>query len=206
MLDHAKAVGVGIVVVLAAGCGASSNSSSTSTQISTTPTSSSHAATRLVVSGKHTTLAFTPAAASELRAAGITIDAVAPATIAKPALLNFPSYAGQLTLPGLQGEVSHHGGITFGHSGKSITATDLVLNTAAGLLTAMVGGQRVALLHLIIRRPSPESNGEFFLNGVVAKLTSTTALLLNRDLVVTVFKDGQQLGTISALITGTQGN
>jgi len=211
MLGHAKAVGAGLVLVLAAGCGASSNSSSTSTKSSTTPTAStspttgSATATKLVVDGKHTTLAFTPAATSELRAAGVSVAALAPATIAKPALLNFPVYVGQLTLPGLQGTISHHGGLTFTHAGKSVTASDLVLNTAAGLLTAIVdGGHRVPLLHLTISRPSPESNGEFFLNGIVAKLTKTTALLLDSRLAVTVFKAEQQLGTVSSLITGTQ--
>jgi len=208
MLGHAKAVGVGIVVVLAAGCGASSNSSSTSTQSSTTPTTSSStgssaAATKLVINGKHTTLAFTPAATSALHANGISVDAVAPATIAKPALVNLPVYVGEVTLPGLQGTISHQGGISFTHSGKTVAATDLVINTSAALLTAIVGGHRVPLLHLTLTRPSTSHDGEFFLNGVVAKLTQTTALLLDRELVVHTFTAGQQLGTVSTLLTGT---
>ena len=207
MLGHAKAVGVGIVVVLAAGCGASSNSSSTSTQSSTTPNSSSSpAATKLVINGKHSTLAFTPAATSQLHAAGISIAAVAPATIAKPALVNLPVYVGEVTLPGLEGTISHKGGLTFTHSGKTVSATDFVLNTKDSLLTALIGGQRVPLLHLTLTQPSTSSNGEFFLNGVVAKLTQTTALLLDRELIVHTFTAGQQLGTVSTLLTGTAGN
>src|SRR3954452_1260594 len=209
MLGHAKAVVAGVVMVLAAGCGASSNSSSTSTQSSTNPSASqnaSPAATKLVVNGKHTTLAFTPAAASELRANGISVGAVAPATIAKPALVNMPVYVGEVTIPGLQGTISHHGGMTFTHSGHTVSATDFVISTAAASLTAMVDGQRVPLLHLTLTQPSTSSNGEFFLNGIVAKLTQTTALLLDRLLVVHMFTAGQQLGTVSTLLTGTQGN
>jgi len=208
MLGHAKAVGVGIVVVLAAGCGASSNSSSTSTQTSTTPSTSSSAtgspaASKLVINGKHTTLAFTPAAASELHANGISVEAVAPATIAKPALVNLPVYVGEVTLPGLKGTISHHGGISFTHSGKTVSATDFVINTDTSLLTALVGGHRVPLLHLTLTQPSTSHNGEFFLNGIVAKLTQATALLLDQQLVVHTFTAGQQLGTVSTLLTGT---
>src|SRR3954467_15585167 len=137
MLGHAKAVVVGIVVVLAAGCGASSNSSSTSTQSSTTPTTSgSPAATNLFINGKHSTLAFTPAATSQLHAAGISLAAIAPATIAKPALVNLPVYVGEVAIPGLTGTISHQGGLTFTHAGKSVSATDFVLNTAESVLTA----------------------------------------------------------------------
>lgn len=208
MLGHAKAVVVGIVVVLAAGCGASSNSSSTSTP-SNTPAStqgSSPAATKLVINGKHTTLAFTPAATSQLHASGISLEAVAPATIAKPALVNLPVYVGEVTIPGLTGTISHKGGLSFTHAGKTVSATDFVLNTAESVLTAMIDGKRVPLLHLTLTQPSTSSNGEFFLNGIVAKLTQTTALLLDRLLVVHMFTAGQQLGTVSTLLTGTPGN
>ena len=207
MLGHAKAVGVGIVVVLAAGCGASSNASSTSTPNSTTPTTSSAStspsATKLLINGKHTTLAFTPAATSELHANGVSVAAVAPATIAKPALVNLPVYVGEVTLPGLKGTISHHGGISFTHSGKTVSATDFVINTDTSLLTAIVGGQRVPLLHLTLTQPSTSHNGEFFLNGIVAKLTQSTALRLDDKLVVHTFTAGQQLGTVSTLLTGT---
>jgi len=206
MLGHAKAVVAGIVVVLAAGCGASSNSSSTSTQTSNTPTSSSAAATKLVINGKHTTLAFTPAATSVWHANGVSLAAIAPATIANPALLTFPVNVGEVSIPGLQGTISHQGGLTFTHAGKSVSATDFVLNTAESVLTAMVGGKRVPLLHLTLTEPSTSNNGEFSLNGIVAKLTQTTALLLDQNLVVHTFTAGQQLGTVSTLLTGTPGN
>src|SRR3954447_15457447 len=209
MLGHAKAVVAGIVVVLAAGCGASSNSSSTSTQSSNTPAStqgSSPAASKLVINGKHTTLAFTPAATSQLNASGISLAAVAPATIAKPALVNLPVYVGEVAIPGLTGTISHKGGLSFTHAGKTVSATDFVLNTAESVLTAMIDGQRVPLLHLTLTQPSTSSNGEFFLNGIVAKLTQTTALLLDRLLVVHMFTAGQQLGTVSTLLAGTAGN
>ena len=209
MLGHAKAVVAGVVMVLAAGCGASSNSSSTSTQGSNTPSASqsgSPAATKLVINGKHTTLAFTPAAASQLQSNGITVGAVAPATIAKPALVNLPVYVGEVSIPGLQGTISHHGGLSFTHAGHTVSATDVVLNTKDSVLTALVKGQRVALLHLTLTQPSTSSNGEFFLNGIVAKLTQSTALLLDRLLVVHMFTAGQQLGTVSTLLTGTPGS
>src|SRR3954471_1197541 len=208
MLGHARAVVAGIVVVLAAGCGAS-NSSSTSTQSSNTPAStqgSSPAASKLVINGKHTTLAFTPAATSQLNASGISLAAVAPATIAKPALVNLPVYVGEVSIPGLTGTISHQGGLTFTHAGKSVAATEFVLNTAESVLTAMVNGQLVPLLHLTLTQPSTSNNGEFFLNGIVAKLTQTTALLLDRLLVVPMFTAGHPLGTVSTLLTGTAGN
>ena len=198
MLGHAKAVVVGIVVVLAAGCGASSNSSSTSTP-SNTPAStqgSSPAATKLVINGKHTTLAFTPAATSQLHASGISLEAVAPATIAKPALVNLPVYVGEVTIPGLTGTISHKGGLSFTHAGKTVSATERNPSRLAC----------IPLLHLTLTQPSTSSNGEFFLNGIVAKLTQTTALLLDRLLVVHMFTAGQQLGTVSTLLTGTAGN
>ena len=46
----------------------------------------------------------------------------------------------------MQGSINHSGGLTFTHAGKTVTATNFVLNTTQRTLSATVNGKQVPLL------------------------------------------------------------
>ena len=108
---------------------------------SSTSATTRYASAKATVIGKSTHVVVNPAISATLKHAGITVTAVAPAT-AKTTLL-FPVSGGQIVLTTLAGTVDHTGGLTFSHSGKSVTLTNFVINTNTKQLTATVGGQSI---------------------------------------------------------------
>jgi hypothetical protein len=114
-----------------AACGGGSGSVGTSSSGTSAPggTSSSTSATtrytsaKATVIGKSTPVVVNPATSATLKHAGITVTAVVPAT-AKTALL-FPVSGGQIVVTTLAGTIDHTGGLTYRHSGMSVTFTQL---------------------------------------------------------------------------------
>jgi len=150
--------GSGSVGTSSSGTSGSGTSGSTSGSTSAPGgTSSSTSATtrytsaKATVIGKSTHVVVNPATSATLKHAGITVTAIAPAT-AKTALL-FPVSGGQIVVTTLAGTIDHTGGLTYRHSGKSVTLTNFVINTITKRLTATVGGQSKPIFDLNLAPP-----------------------------------------------------
>ena len=204
-------VAAGLVVAACSSSSSSSNTSSSSTA-ATSGTSSSPSATtryasaRMTVIGKSTDVVVNPAVSAALKHAGITVTAVAPAT-AKTTLL-FPVSGGQIVVATLAGTIDHTGGLTFRHSGKSVTLTNLVINTNTKRLTATVGGHTMPIFDLNLSSPNGTSGPNHTLVASNIKLTvrSGAATVLNNGLGVSTFKVGMNFGIATLTVAYARGH
>ena len=170
----------------------SSSSGSASASIST-----------ITVSGKNTVLALAPATAQALKAAAVQVTPVAPATAGSSGGISFPITGGTLTTSGLKGKVTHSGGLKFTHAGKSVTATNLVLNTTLGTVSATVNGKQVPLLAVDLSKMARTTSGsEIVASGITSTINTAAAVLLDAKLVVKVFTKGLPIGALTVYVTG----
>ena len=161
---------------------------------------------RATVIGKSTDVVVNPAVSAAFKHAGITITAIAPAT-AKAALL-FPVSGGQIVVATLAGTVLHSGGLTFRHGGKSVTLTNLVINTNTKRLTATVGGHTMPIFDLNLTSPNGTSGPNHTLVASNIKLTvrSRAATALNNGLGVSIFKVGMNFGMATLTVAYAGGH
>jgi len=147
-----------------------------------------------------------PAVSAALKHAGVTITAIAPAS-AKAALL-FPVSGGQIVVATLAGTVHHSGGLTFRHGGKSVTLTNLVINTKTKHLTAMVGGRSMPVFGLNLASPTGASGGHSTVVASNIKLTvlSPAATALNSGLGVRTFRTGLNFGLATLIVSYARGH
>jgi hypothetical protein len=209
-----------IAVIVAAGlvvaaCSSSANGSNTSSSgtSSSTPGATkyvsgkaTYASRKATVIGKSTDVVVNHAVSAALKHAGITLTAVAPAT-AKTTLL-FPVSGGQIVVATLAGTVDHTGGLTFRHSGKSVTLTNLVINTKTKHLTATVGGHSMPIFDLNLASPNGTSGPNHILVASNIKLTvrSRAATALNNGLGVSTFKAGMNFGIATLTVAYARGH
>lgn len=170
------------------------------------PATSRYRPARATVIGKSTDVVVNPAVSAALQQAGVTITAIAPAT-AKAALL-FPVSGGQIVVATLAGTVRHSGGLTFRHGGKSVTLTDLVINTNTKHLTAMVGGRSMPVFGLNLASPAGASHRHTTVVASNIKLTvlSPAATALNSGLGVRTFRTGLSFGVATLTVTYARGH
>ena len=207
------------LVVAACSSGSSGSNTSTGGTEATSGTSSStpaptkytsgkatYASRKATVIGKSTDIVVNPAVSAALKHAGITVTAVAPAT-AKTTLL-FPVSGGQIVVATLAGTVDHTGGLTFRHSGKSVTLTNLVINTNTKHLTATVGGHSMPIFDLNLASPNGTSGPNHTLVASNIKLTvrSRAAAALNNGLGVSTFKVGMNFGMATLTVAYARGH
>jgi len=207
------------LVVAACSSGSSGSNTSTGGTEATSGTSSStpaptkytsgkatYASRKATVIGKSTDIVVNPAVSAALKHAGITVTAIAPAT-AKPTLL-FPVSGGQIVVATLTGTVDHIGGLTFRHSGKSVTLTNLVINTNTKHLTARVGGHTMPIFDLNLASPNGTSGPNHTLVASNIKLTvrSRAATALNNGLGVSTFKVGMNFGMATLTVAYARGH
>ena len=207
------------LVVAACSSGSSGSNTSTGGTEATSGTSSStpaptkytsgkatYASRKATVIGKSTDIVVNPAVSAALKHAGITVTAVAPAT-AKTTLL-FPVSGGQIVVATLAGTVDHTGGLTFRHSGKSVTLTNLVINTNTKHLTATVGGHTMPIFDLNLASPNGTSGPNHTLVASNIKLTvrSRAATALNNGLGVSTFKVGMNFGIATLTVAYARGH
>ena len=144
-----------------------------------------------------------PKVSASIKHAGITVSGVAPAT-AKTTWL-FPVSGGQIVVATLVGTVDHTGGLTFSHSGKSVTLTNPVVNTSSKQLTATVNGQTVPIfnLNLASLKRASGPRGTVVASNIKLSVTSQAASTLNNGLGVSTFKNGMNFG-IATLTVATK--
>ena len=169
------------------------------------PTSRYRPAQATVI-GRSTDVVVNPAVSAALKHAGITITAIAPAT-AKAALL-FPVSGGQIVVATLTGTVRHSGGLTFRHGGKSVTLTNLIINTKTKHLTAMVSGRSMPVFGLDLASPAGASRRHTTVVASNIKLTvlSPAATALNSGLGVRTFRTGLSFGVATLTVTYARGH
>jgi hypothetical protein len=199
------------LVVAACGSGSSGGGSSSSSTAATGGTSSGTSATtrytsaKATVIGKSTHVVVNPAVSAALKHAGITVTAVAPAT-AKTTLL-FPVTGGQIVVATLVGTIDHRGGLTYSHSGKSVTLTNFVIDTNTKRLTAAVGGQSKPIFDLNLASPKRASGprGKVVTSNIKLTVTSQAATALNSGLGVSTFKAGMNFGIARLTVAYARG-
>jgi len=196
--------GVALVVGAALGAAACGSSSSTTTTSpasgsATSASSSTSAVTTatsapVTVVGKKTDVVVNPKVSASLKHAGITVTGVAPAT-AKTTWL-FPVSGGSIVVATLVGTVDHTGGLTFSHSGKSVTLSNPVVNTSTKQLTATVNGQSVPIfnMNLASLKRAAGPKGTVVASNIKLTVTSQAASTLNSGLGVSTFKGGTNFG------------
>jgi hypothetical protein len=204
-------VAAGLVV---AACGSGSSGSNTSTggtaatsgTSSSTPATTTYAPAQATVTGKSTDVVVNPAVLAALKQADIAVTAIAPAT-AKTKLL-FPVSGGQIVVATLVGTVDHTGGLTFSHSGKSVTLTNFVINTNTKQLTATVGGQSHPIfdLNLASLKRASGRHGTVVASNIKLTVTSPAATALNSGLGVSTFKAGMNFGIATLTVTSARGH
>ena len=207
-------LGLVAVAVAAAACSSSSSTSTASkspsakasptfTASSTASPSVSATAQTITVTGKNTDLMLDAPTAQALKNAGVQVSPVSPATATSSGAVSFPITGGTLTEAGLKGQITHSGGLKFTHSGKTVTATDFVLNTTQGTLSATVNGKHVPLLAVSLAAMARTTSGsEIVASGITSTITTSAAVLLDARLVVKVFTKGLPVGTLTVYITG----
>jgi hypothetical protein len=224
--NHASAIAVivaaGVVVAACSNSPSSSNARSGSTPSSSNPPSSSTAApssgnpstpprtmyssVKATVIGMSTDVVINPAVSAALKNAGIRVTADAPAS-GKTTLL-FPVSGGQITVATLVGTIDHAGGLTFSHSGKSVTLTNFVINTDTKQLTGTIGGQSIPIFGLNLSSPVRASGPHGILVASNVKLTviSQAAAVLNSGVGVSTFKAGMNFGVATLTVAYARGH
>lgn len=204
-------VTTGTVAALAtvAACGGESSSSGGSGGGTSAPAPS---AALLNLTGASTKVDIDMGTALVLEQNKVAVTPVAPATASAAngtATVSFPITSGyaaiypQNDLPFIRGLISHSGGLTFSGGGKSLTATDFVVNPGTSVLTATVGGKGVPLLDLDGSKVKVTQDASgVHLDGTVAKLSSTAAEALNTTFGVSLFKQGIPVGVVHITAMG----
>ena len=207
-------VGLIAAAVAVAGCSSSTTSStaSKSPTAKASPTATAHptaspsvspTAQTITVTGKNTILVLDASTAQALKNAGVAVSPVSPATTASSGGITFPITGGTLTQASLKGTITHSGGLKFTHSGKSATATNFVLNTTTGVLSATVYGKQVPLLAVNLSKMARTTSGsEIVATGITSTIETSAAVLLDAKLVVKVFTKGLPIGALSVYVTG----
>jgi hypothetical protein len=157
--------------------------------------------------GGETTLALDPAIAALLDSAGIRPSPVPPATANADGSLSFPITGGRVNAKNLAGKIKHDGGIRLASNAVQVELTKFTIDTRAAELTALVGGNRVAILSLDLggaKVKVNEKRGKLRIKNVAAKLTADAAAALNGAFSTTAFTQGALIGnaTVNAKVKG----
>lgn len=159
----------------------------------------------LKLKGGETTLALDPATAALLDTAGIRPSPVPPATANADGSLSFPITGGSVNAKNLAGKIKHDGGIRLASNAVQVELTKFTIDTRAAELTALVGGNRVAILSLDLggaKVKVNEKRGKLSIKNVAGKLTADAAAALNGAFSTTAFTEGALLGnaTVNAKV------
>jgi len=121
--------------------------------------------------------------------------------------LLFPVSGGQIVVATLLGTVDHTGGLTFSHSGKSVTLTNIVINTNMKQLTAAVVGQSMPIFNLNLVSPERGSpHGTIVVSNIKLIVSSRAATALNGGLDVSTFKAGMNFGIATLTVAYAHGH
>lgn len=120
--------------------------------------------------------------ASTLTSVGITPGVIGPGGADSSGRLVFPVSGGTLARTTFAGQVAHVGGISLTKGATKVELTDFVIDTttATPQLTALVGGNRVAILTIGLGSATlGAKSGVATVNGATLTFTPAAAALLN---------------------------
>jgi hypothetical protein len=191
-------LGSALVVPLAlAACSSSSNSAS--------------CGSNSTITVKGGTITYAPQT-NVLQTAGVTTTAVSPATIVNGAL-QLPISGGTFNNSSFTGSINTKGGVAFsGPGGRSVSVTNLSVNTQNGVISGQVNGQQVQLVQLggnptvytgLVRGTLSTIKSSNRINNPPLPSTVVAAggSALNQALAVGTFAPDAQIGTFSSTIT-----
>jgi hypothetical protein len=144
-----------------------------------------------------TSVALDAGAGAALQSLGI-----AAAPIGSDALA-FPITGGRVNAKSYAGSITHSGGIALSRGATRVELTDFTIDIdSAPELTALVGGQRVAILSVDLAALKASVKGRrITLSGAALKLTAAAAGALNGAFSTTAFTEGLLLGTATVQAT-----
>jgi hypothetical protein len=161
---------------------------------------------------KSGTITYTPQTTA-LQTTGVTTTAVSPATITNGSL-QLPISGGSFNNSSFAGSINTNGGVTFsGPGGKSVSVTNLSVNTQNGVISGQINGQSVQLFQLggssttytgaIRGTLSTISNSSNRINNppLPSTLAATGGVALNQGLAVGTFTPGAPVGNFASTIT-----
>ncbi len=162
-----------------------------------TPSPTPAAGTASLTAGT-TTLELDPTAWQVLELAGVKLRAAGDAE-GRGATLRFPITGGQLRLSPAGGAINHAGALRFTARGERVRATDLVVDPAGNVVTAVVRGKRIPLLVLDMELPRdlPPPGEEITVEGRITAFGTSAIVALGRALEVDALADGLPLGAIT---------
>ena len=148
-----------------------------------------------------TALTLDPAVATALEGAGVAVAPIAPAAAADSAI-NFAVKSNRVACDGRSGFIGHRGGLKFTAGAKSVELRRYPVDIASGSVVAFPKSTGTASVEPFTFdfSKSEVPTDEFALNDVPVNLTAVGASALNDGLGVTVFEDGQNIGTVA--VTG----
>lgn len=159
-------------------------------------------ASSIVFEGGRTDLALDPGAAQALTSLGVTPGLVGDASANPDGSFAFPITGGSVAAKSLAGSITHSGGISLTKDATRVELTSFTIDTRKSQLTALLGGQRVAILDLDLKKPMVAISGKTVtVSGVKATLTQGAADALNQAFGTTAFTKGLTLG--AATVRGT---
>lgn len=179
------------VGLIAAACGDDDDDDATTEEVPT-----------LTLTGGGTTLTPDAGAVAILTDNGVELAPVDPATPDDGGGLTFPITGGEVEAESLAGTIDHSGGIVFTAGGTSLEATDFVIDTAAGTLTATAGEDQVVLLDVdlsALQRTDTDEGLE--LTGITTTLAADGADALNATFDVDIFEEGIPIGDVVIVAT-----
>jgi hypothetical protein len=139
-----------------------------------------------------------------LRAQGITVTALGPATLANGSL-TMPMVSGSMSAPSMHGVMDADGGVQFKKGDRVLHVRQYVLSHQGGdaSLSALVSGRRVSQRRIVIARMvAPRVNMSADTGTMTGglELTAAWADLINQLLDKHVLSAGADLGDLSATV------
>ena len=159
------------------------------------------AGAELVLTGESTTLTLDEATAARLAANDVEVAPVDPATAGDDGI-SFPITGGTIEAESLAGTIEHSGGLVFSSGGTELEATDFVIDTTNGTLTATAGDVQIPLLNVdLTALARSEEEGTIVLRGIATTLSAEATIALNDTFGVAVFKEKLPIGTVTVRVT-----
>ncbi len=162
--------------------------------ITSSPTAQAETAT---LNEGMTTFRLDRATLRVLDLAGVTLSATGDAE-RRGGRLRFPITGGELRLSPSGGTIDHAGGLRFSGRGRRVDATDLVVDPAHNVVTAIVERKRVPLLVLDMELPRelPPAGEQIVVRGAVTAFGSTVVAALGSALRIEDLAGGLPLGSV----------
>lgn len=186
------AIAVGLALGLAA-CGDDGDDDAT-TEAATTPAV-------LSLTGESTTLALDEDTAAVLAQNDVAVAPVDPATAGDDGIA-FPVTGGSVEAESLAGTIEHDGGLAFSAGGTDLELTEFIIDTEAGTLSALAGGERVTILDVDLSGlQRSDEDGTIVLEGITVALSADGADALNTTFGVDIFEQGLPMGDVTVRAT-----